>query len=571
MGLRGGSGAAMISRAFGSIGETLPTHLVNLDALMKREDFAHVEAHQASSIDTDSSEVKLNDLTGQYAKLLRKGDFQRETSNWDAAKVVDLIECFLDGEVIPSIIMWQSDDSGNVFVIDGAHRISALLAWIHDDYGDGKKSKDFWGDTITFAQKGYAQATRNLVEEKIGSFEQLQKSFEDESLANGDQALLRRAKTSLKKKLKVQWIVGPPEVAEKAFFKINSKPSIIDPTERGILLTRKKPNAIATRAIKYAGAGHAYWGSFPSADVKNEIERRAKEIHGLLFEPISQQTRMTQPDWPIGGQSYSGSAMGMIFDLVNMVNGFTPAMWTGKRSSSVTMVLPDDADGQKTVAVLKKVWQSLALITGKYKQSLGLNPIVYCYGENARFYPPALLAVMKFVLELKDKDQLNEFTAVRHEFEELLIKIRYFVTHLGHAKGSGTRSIESIVMMYRIIFGELHSGNHDGDKIIRKILREPKLESLKAVYKKKVQENKRKSASTADKNAAYLGEVIGNPHRCRICQARLHSQSMSMDHRKRKQDGGTADRKNLQAAHFYCNTGYKESSVPKNKKVALSQ
>ncbi|WP_305465013.1 DUF262 domain-containing protein [Photobacterium leiognathi] len=66
---------------------------------------------------------------------LRKPDFQRETNEWTPEKVKDLVASFLDGDLIPAIILWKFGDSFT-FVIDGGHRISALAAWVNNDYGD---------------------------------------------------------------------------------------------------------------------------------------------------------------------------------------------------------------------------------------------------------------------------------------------------------------------------------------------------------------------------------------------------------------------------------------------------
>ena len=74
---------------------------------------------------------------------LRKPDFQRETASWEPQVVADLIGSFLDGDLIPSIILWRSPDTGNIFVIDGAHRLGALIAWVQDDYGDKELSRTF--------------------------------------------------------------------------------------------------------------------------------------------------------------------------------------------------------------------------------------------------------------------------------------------------------------------------------------------------------------------------------------------------------------------------------------------
>jgi hypothetical protein len=86
-----------------------------------------------------------------FAQSLRKPDFQRETSNWTPQKIVDLVAAFLDGDLIPAIILWRS--CHYVFVIDGAHRPSALLAWIYDDYGDKSRSINYFQNQVPEEQK----------------------------------------------------------------------------------------------------------------------------------------------------------------------------------------------------------------------------------------------------------------------------------------------------------------------------------------------------------------------------------------------------------------------------------
>jgi hypothetical protein len=117
---------------------------VNLDAMIQREDFAReIKGASAPNI---IRELKLSDLlpTAAIRRQLRKPEFQRETNHWTVDQVLRLLTSFVDGDVIPSIILWRSTNF--IFVIDGAHRLSALCAWIQDDYGDGTASKHFYSD-----------------------------------------------------------------------------------------------------------------------------------------------------------------------------------------------------------------------------------------------------------------------------------------------------------------------------------------------------------------------------------------------------------------------------------------
>jgi hypothetical protein len=82
-----------------------------------------------------SDKLRISDLGKQsfLYPALRKPDFQRETSNWTPEKIQDFIKTFINGDLVPAVIMWPSGDT--VFIIDGAHRLSALIAWVNERIG----------------------------------------------------------------------------------------------------------------------------------------------------------------------------------------------------------------------------------------------------------------------------------------------------------------------------------------------------------------------------------------------------------------------------------------------------
>jgi hypothetical protein len=134
------------------------TNVVNLDALIPRDDFA---IDDAPSRATPLDRISITHLDNNFfASDLRKPDFQRETAQWTPAKVVDLVRSFLDADLIPAVILWRAGRS--IFVIDGAHRLSALMAWVQDDYGDRKTSLDYSGGRITAEQQKVADRTREF-------------------------------------------------------------------------------------------------------------------------------------------------------------------------------------------------------------------------------------------------------------------------------------------------------------------------------------------------------------------------------------------------------------------------
>ena len=56
-------------------------------------------------------------------------------------------------------------------MIDGAHRLSALIAWVHDDYGDGEVSRRFFQNDLPDEQMRAARKTRELVNSQVGSYQ----------------------------------------------------------------------------------------------------------------------------------------------------------------------------------------------------------------------------------------------------------------------------------------------------------------------------------------------------------------------------------------------------------------
>lgn len=536
----------------------MATHLVNLDALIQRLDF------EAGSDSTSQSrrlgnEVKIGELENTYLHLLKKPDFQRTTNSWGPERVADFIKSFLDGDLIPAIIMWRSQQSGDFFVIDGAHRLSALLAWVHDDYGHGRISQEFWGYSIEPAQRKLALATKELIEKDIGAYGLLKQVLQDHSRAR-DEMMLLRAKNMAAFKIDLQWVEGNAKNAERSFFRINGSASIIDPTELEIIKARKKPNAIATRALMNSGMGHRYWSDFPT-ETSSKIEETARRTYESLFKPIL-ETPIKTMDLPIAGQGYSENAFKMIFDLVNMVNGITPAMWESKpplkKSKNIQVpLLQDDVDGEVTLEFLSNVRKAAFLVSGNYAGSLGLHPVVYFYGPTGRFQSAALLSTIKFVRELDEQNRLFHFTRHRNQFEEYLIRHRHFVGELGHAYGSRQRPLEPLVLMYRVILSEIEKGETDHEHITSVLIKTPRLTTLEA---KSGKENrpKRKAFSRDDKSEAFIQRAIDSPIRCSICGARIHSQGFNIDHNLRQQDGGMGDVDNASPTHFYCNSGYKE-------------
>lgn len=387
---------------------------VNLDALIAREDF---EVEENINSGTKKDRIAIEDIKADsfFFTNVRKPDFQRETNEWDKHKVCEFIKSFIEGDLIPAIILWRST-GGYLFVIDGSHRLSALSAWVNDDYGDGRISKLFYDNVIPDEQIRVAEETRKLVNKTIGSYEDYRLALTHPNKVRPEVA--KYAKNLGAVAIQLQWVEGDASKAESSFFKINQQAAPIDKTELKLLESRKKPNSIAARAIIRSGRGHKYWSSF-SDEIQNQIQRIAKEINEILFEPKLQNTIKTL-DIPMGGKVYSPQTLPLILDFVNVVNNID---FNNKG-------INDDSTGEATIQFLKKVKKIAYKLNGNHPSSLGLHPVVYFYSKEGRHRTVSFLAIVDLVIELDKHNKMNDFIEVRQKFEEFLLNNDYLIQQI---------------------------------------------------------------------------------------------------------------------------------------------
>lgn len=509
---------------------------VNLDALIPREDFAAATVpFKGNPTGTISMGLLKDDF---FVQSLRKPDFQRETSNWTPQKIVDLVAAFLDGDLIPAIILWRSGQY--VFVIDGAHRMSALLAWIYDDYGDKSRSIDFFQNQIPEEQLKLADQTRKLIEANIGTYA----SYLDANRTNfATDKVKERLGMMNSNSFIAQWVPAVDAVgAENSFFKINQAPTPVDAVEKRILRGRRSAIAIATRAINRGGAGHKYWSDF-AIDQQARIEAQGKAINEALYLPPLGGLPVKTSDVPVGGRGYS--SLPFVFDLLSLVNG------VGAKNP-----LDPDPDGELTLTYLQAVHKRIERITTTSPGSLGLHPLVYFYTRGGAFQPVAFLAVLQVVKKLTESSKLNEFIRVRRAFEDFLVAHKEAFTLIVKSQGAGAKSRPALEDFLWLTLEGLWAGKVD-EQIIAGMASDKRFRFFATPAPVRGGEVGGKAFSTATKSAAFVIELVQNGARCGICDGLLHRNSISTDHIIRKQDGGTASGANAQVAHPYCNSTYK--------------
>ena len=509
---------------------------VNLDALIPREDF-EVLTEGSEAPRKDSIQITELEQGQFFYEALRKPDFQRETGEWDAKRVVGLIRSFIEDDLIPAVILWRNKDL--LFVIDGSHRLSALIAWVQDDYGDGDRSQKFFNYTIPQEQLNIAKRCRKTVEAEFGSYKHHKEAIKNPNAYGPD--IHKRALRFGSLSIALQWVKGTPATAEASFIRINQQAAIIMPQELELIQSRKKPNTIAARAIIRRGTGHKYWYPFGEAE-KRKIETLGTTIHKLIFDPP-----LTAPikslDMPAGGSVYASPALPMVYDFINLSVG-TPSK-------------DDDSTGERTVDYLSRCQRAMKLILSNDPSSLGLHPAVYFYSWTGKQQPVLFLAIASLIIEMERSQRLPEFIERRKAFEDFLINHRTLLNQL--IRKFGTKGYEErshLGKFYRLIL-KLIGEARSADDIISTLIQDTAynyLQPAESPYEVGVA----KPFSSRMKPGLIIKELLAVAPRCPICHGIVPSQAMSVDHIESIKKGGVANPENAQITHPYCNTGYKE-------------
>ena len=512
---------------------------VILDAMIPRSDFAI----QADEFDIDLfNDFQIARLASDSAilTLLRKPDFQRETNHWTIQQVATFVASYLDNEVIPSLILWMSPSY--IFVIDGGHRLSALRAWMEDDYGDGHISRDFYAGEIPIAQKRTAARARKIIEERVGRYSTLRDLVGSKTV---DDKTRRRANRLATRAIPVQWIQGSADVAETSFFKINTQGTPLDATEAMLIRNRRKPIAIAARAILRAGAGHKYWSSFPTAMILR-IEELAAELYGLFFEPEIEEPLKTL-DVPLGGSVSPVDALAVLIEFLTIASS---------TDGNTREISADDNDrsGESTVRVLVDSREIIKRLTGNSPGSLGLHPAVYFYNERGKYSRFLFLAMTKLITErVRNNDDafFKRFTHARSILESFLMENKSLIGILVQNMAK-TKRVSNLRDLFKFVVA-----NAEKDEIVTP---ESVIEHLglrgRIIDVVSAKTSPRFSDET--KSTIFISKALEKALVCPICNGKLDpKKSVSYDHVTPVRNGGLGTVENGALVHPYCNSAIK--------------
>jgi hypothetical protein len=369
--------------------------------------------------------------------------------------------------------------------------------------------------------------------------------------------MLLRAQRLPNLTLTLQWVKGNVEKAEDSFFKINKAAAPINDTEMFLLKARKKPNAIAARAIIRSGTGHKYWSFFQDDNKKEEIEQLAREINQMLFKPELDSPGKSV-EVPLAGKGYSADTLPLVFDVVNLCNSIeqrvvkkTAEIQFFIKKGEEEIAIEDDLDGAETIKILKKARKILYRICSEHSSSLGLHPQVYFYSTTGRYQITALLAIIEMMKDFEEKDKFKYFIDAREGFEKFLIEHKIFVNQSTVHTGSGMKGYKHLKKLFSLIIDNIYSKKTSED-IVNSLIENPEYDYLNP-KQNETKFTKRKDFPTETKSAIYINKLLEKSMKCSICGGFMHPNSATIDHIIRKEDGGTGVIENGEIAHPYCN------------------
>ncbi|MDH2345716.1 DUF262 domain-containing protein [Bradyrhizobium sp. SSUT77] len=505
---------------------------VNLDALFPRADLFEL----AQPVIKKTSGIRLSDLgPGAVYDMLRKPDFQRETNDWNPKQVAKLIETFVKDDIIPAVILWQNGNK--IFIVDGAHRLSALAAWVRNDYGNGEQSLAFFKGKIPEQQKLIHDETQRLVNDQV-------KPWSEHSAIHS--MLLMR-------EIVVQWLDSPSaDQAADAFIRINQGGTVIDPLEVRILRSKKSALSISTRVISHGGTGHEYWNHFTDPKAKERVPVLGQEIYKLSFSPELEMPIKTY-DIPLAGFGYGSSVLRLAFDLVGLANELAvPDSTKGKGDDASK--LANDEIGTETLEYLSKTRRALRLILSNEKLSLGLHPALYFYTSGGAFQPAALHNAIAWFLDLERRGKIIEFLKIRGAFEALIIAHPAVIKPATHKLGSGARTRSKMLALFERMF-KLLTANPSPERAWKTLAKEfPHLVADEEDQKSEAQKGSAGGRfSRGAKSAASLSD-LGSIPKCKLCGGLLHKNGKVVDHERERSAGGSSGSANARWVHPACNS-----------------
>ena len=562
---------------------------VYLDHLIKRESlrYKRSEEEMRYEVTPEPQILRVCDLQGDRGtsrvKLLRKPDFQRATWAWTPEDCVSLLDSVVHNQVIPSIIMWTSPESGFEYILDGGHRVSVVLAWLNDDWGDKLKPEEYGDRETEDAVKRAASRVRLLVKANIGEIRDYQAAEEaldraimeykaprdvlSPTIFSRGEFYRRFLKGSIW--FHILWVNGNYERAEQSFLKINKSGRLLSGWETTLVENRNSSFARAVMSVANISSAKHYWPSqAPDGANKAALEKRILEItagvdrvHDMLFKPpyatpirrlaqplLVPPDRQTRPAW--------------LAEFLTVVEG-------GKGQNPETDMLMARDSGATPEELINNGWRLITdtqdvldNLIGPSPKSLGLVPTLYFYTDAGRYVRSLLYGLIYWLFSGNNQDDILQrkrvFAAHRSAFERVLVQGKEdLASGLGRKTGSGPEVTMQTAQFYQNVLELLikHNdavesegfGKEYGEVVAR-------LASRKARSQAAGSAGKSRTFTEKQKSELVLQTLYDTAAHCGICGGMFDPTSdLQHDHIVEWHKGGATTSDNQRLVHPFCN------------------
>jgi len=507
------------------------------------------------SMQRDNFEVALTDFEKHpIIKCLFKADNQRSTECWSVQEIANFIEDCTEDQNINLCILYWKDIHGNIYIIDGAHRLSCIYAWINRYFADEQVPQ---APNFNDQQKQDIRYLRNY----LGDLADFQKICTDAEFAE-KKSKLGDIKISFRQ------VLGTPEDARRVFQSINSDTKRLDKYEEYHLRSRGSDAYYAIYACCYINDNKSNLEELQYTRL-NELIELGERIHQLLFSTILLDNEMSH-----------GKKIGLVNELMNIIAG-----------DQIHNIMSLN-QGERVENLMSHLLTILCRIATPVKNagvpSLGLHPYLYFY-KDQRFQITSFLAWFSIVYEIHESlmqihhrtISFKDFTRVRRSIEFLIANFPVATTETVGKCSSGIKGYDRLQIVYKaficlslemevdfddekclntfilsmskafkyINFNEFYVerflGGYD-DAVVKNVV--GYVESISPISR-----SKPKAFSALTKSLLKHNFVVGNHNFCLICDGLIYLDSTESDHRIAKAVGGQGVLENGLLVHPICN------------------
>lgn len=557
---------------------------VYLDHLIERQSLRYSPIVNSGSTYNDSSSqrsdhsIRFDDIRqkdGWFTKLV-KPDFQRATCAWSPEGCVNFLSSVIRRRIIPSIILWRNDETGLVYVLDGAHRLSALRAWMLDDWGD--KADGFYEKNENLDEIiASAATTRQLVKDQIGNFVEFAEaekewrkiSFDGEapkkimSAKRFEMARFYSDITSSTRTLHAQWEGGDYEAAEESFLAINRQGAPLDDLESTLIEFRKGSFARVIMSIANNGASGHYWPTPNTSDsISAELiektasfSSRCRELHNIFFIPPfdSKILDINVPFMVAPGHFRKHQHLIELLPL--LVEGtaiskenINDLLRKDHLSAPSTIIINSDL-------IISTLEEKAAHLGNRNhsSHSLSLVPLIYWYNKQGSYVRALFYGLCQWLFsgsaeELKTRK--IALSSVRGELESTLINYKNEFAEIQHRGGAGLKSTariaDTIQNLVSILILHRKTDKETLDANIKELLGSKSKPNTKTKVGR--------AFTTKSKAEINIREMLLSSVKCQICDGVVDlKQGVQYDHINHWSTNKNSSPDNGRPTHPFCN------------------